>query len=195
MTFILTATGRSVDLRHPHGDDINADDIAHALSQINRFTGHCRRPYSVAEHSLLVCEISERELGLDVHGRLAALMHDAHEAYCGDLHTPGKRAVGDQWYDFEGRLMLAVRRKFALFVAAGFNGPAIHKADLMALAIERRDLLPTGGLAWPCLEDVPALGYFDLNAPERCAMTWADWRRAFSDKLAELEFERAEVVL
>ena len=194
MTHIRTITGHDIDVRFPHNGDISAEDIAHALSQLNRFCGHARRPYSVAEHSLLVCEIAERELGLDVHGRLAALLHDAHEAYCGDLHTPGKRAVGTAWHDFEGRLMVAIRRKFGLIVAAGFNGPQIHQADLMALAIERRDLLPPGGLPWPCLADVPVLGCFDLMAPHRVDMRWFEWRVYFGDKLAELQFERLEKV-
>ena len=75
MTWMLTATGATVDLRWMAAEDISILDIAHHLAQINRYTGACSRPYSVAEHSLLVCEIMERELGVSSpHALLAGLM-------------------------------------------------------------------------------------------------------------------------
>lgn len=63
MTWMLTASGMVVDLLRPQGAVFGISDIAHHLSQINRYTGAARRPLSVAEHSLLVCEILERERG------------------------------------------------------------------------------------------------------------------------------------
>ena len=78
MTWITTATGSEVSLRNPEPASISLRTIAHHLSLINRFTGATCRPYSVAEHSLLVCEIAEREFQLDAHGLLAALLLAAH---------------------------------------------------------------------------------------------------------------------
>ena len=74
---MVTASGNEVDLRYPRTNCITLADISHHLAQINRFTGACRRPYSVAEHSLLVLDICQRTMHMDVHGWMAALMHDA----------------------------------------------------------------------------------------------------------------------
>lgn len=74
------------------GNTPRIEAIAHSLAQINRF-GHASRPYSVAEHSLLVCEIV-KSMGLDCHAQRAALMHDAHEAFTGDVATPHQSRAG-----------------------------------------------------------------------------------------------------
>lgn len=188
--WITTASGLELDLLLPNPSSIDIYGIAWALAQINRFTGHARRPYSVAEHSLLVADIAEHELHLDVHGQLAALMHDAHEAYCGDLHTPGKRAVGQAWTLFERHLQAPVQRKFALHGPSRVHAAAIKFADLTALACERRDLLPRTPTPWPVLADVPPLFRINLNAPERRDKDWEFWRDRFLDRFHELDFAR-----
>ncbi len=194
MTWILTASGRRIDLAAPHFADVDGYDIAWALAQCNRFSGHALRPYSVAEHSLLVCDLAEAA-GLDVHGQLAALLHDAHEAYCGDMASPAKAAIGAGWGHFERALEQAVHSAYGIHAAASIHQPLIKHFDLVALATERRDLMPHHGAgvdAWPCLEGIePATGV-RLNSPERAAMGWEDWRDAFLDRLHSLEFQRAE---
>jgi len=189
---MVTAGGNEVDLRYPQTNNITLGDISHHLAQINRFTGACRRPYSVAEHSLLVLEIIERMLPLDVHGRLAALMHDAHEAYTTDLSTPAKGQVGEGWQHFEGRLQRAVLSAFGLHSASHKHAVSIKQADLIALATERAQLLPSGpGISlWPCLVHVQPVSWVNLMSPERCAMTWADWRDRFKDAVDSLDFGR-----
>lgn len=189
---MLTANGLEIDLRYPQVRNITLADISHHLAQINRYTGACRRPYSVAEHSLLVLEIVERCMRVDIHGRLAALMHDAHEAYTQDLSTPAKGMVGDAWHNFEGRLQRAVLAAFALHTATHTHAVAIKQADLIALATERAQLLPTGpGISlWPCLVHVQPVGWVDLMSPERCAMTWGDWRDRFADTVDALDYGR-----
>lgn len=169
-------------------------DIAWALAQLNRYTGHCLRPYSVAEHSLLVCEIAERELGLDVHGLLAAHMHDAHEAYTGDMHTPGKRAIGSAWFDFERAHHRAVATAFALHAPNSVHHDAIKRADLMALATERRDLLPPSDTPWSTLQGIEPIGWVRLNSSERQAMGWEDWRDRWLDRYHELDFARNDAL-
>ena len=62
MTWLVTANADELDLRVPQPQHITVWAIAWSLGQIVRFNGHALRPYSVAEHSLLVCEIAEREL-------------------------------------------------------------------------------------------------------------------------------------
>lgn len=193
---MVTATGKEVDLRYPQVQSISLADVSHHLAQINRYTGACRRPYSVAEHSLLVLEIVERVMTLDVHGRMAALMHDAHEAYTQDLSTPAKGLVGDAWHAFEGRLQRTVLSAFALNVAAHVHAVAIKQADLIALATERAQLLPNGpGMSlWPCLVHVRPVSWVDLMSPERCAMTWQDWRARFADSADALDYGRNDAL-
>lgn len=193
MTFMLTATGHTVEISQPRPQSaLSLATIAHHLAQINRFTGAARRPYSVAEHSLLVCDIAANELGLDVHGQLAALLHDAHEAIVGDASTPLKQCIGEPWYRVELPWQHAVQRAFAISVASTVNADAIKRADLMALAIERRDLLPAGGPAWPVLQDIPVPRHFTVNGRE--GLDWNDWRTAFSDRFEELDFGRTNKV-
>ena len=83
---IETFTGMMFDVVNPRPEDVRIDDIAHALSLLNRFNGHTRLPYSVAEHSVHVCS----DVVGDVELRLAALLHDAAEAYTGDMTRPLK---------------------------------------------------------------------------------------------------------
>lgn len=196
MTFIHTACGHELHLTSPRPGAITAHGIAHSLAQINRFTGHCSRPYSVAEHSLLVVTIMQNELAIHCpHALLAGLMHDAHEAYTGDLHTPGKRVVGPAWDRFESTLCQAVRSAFALHTASSLHADAIKRADLIALATEKRDLLPhteATSTPWASLTGVHGLTWLRLNDPHRAALSWADWRDAWLDQYEELDFARNE---
>lgn len=187
---ILTASGHDFDLQIANPGVVMMADIAHALAQINRFTGHARRPYSVAEHSLLVLEIVERLFSADVHARTAALMHDAHEAYCGDLNTPAKALVGEHWHHLENRLERTVRSAFALHGPAYEFAGLIKQADLIALATERAQLMPRSPALWACLVHVEPVRWVDLMAPERCAMGWGDWRDQFMTAYEALDFAR-----
>jgi hypothetical protein len=187
---MTTASGLEVDLRYPRTNCITLADISHHLAQINRFVGACRRPYSVAEHSLLVLDICQRTMHMDVHGWMAALMHDAHEAYTNDVSTPAKAEAGDGWAQFEGRMERTVRAAFALHTASHRWAAQVKQADLIALATERAQLLPPTPTLWPCLVHVQPATWVDLMAPERCAMTWADWRQQFADQADALDFAR-----
>ncbi|MCI0627634.1 MAG: HD domain-containing protein [Acidobacteria bacterium] len=82
---ITTFTGREIDPFAMKAEDISIEDIAHALSMTCRFGGHCRSFYSVAEHSVQVASLCPPHLYLD------GLLHDAAEAYLGDIPTPLKR--------------------------------------------------------------------------------------------------------
>lgn len=192
MTWMLTSMGNQVDMRYPKPGTINLATIAHHLSLINRFVGATCRPYSVAEHSLLVCEILERQYRLDCFGLFAGLMHDAHEAYTNDLATPAKHEVGPSWDNFEGRFQRLVRSCFGIHVAAYTHRDAIRHADLIALATEREQLLPKGGDPWEILIHVQPVTWVDLMDKGRCSFSWADWRQAFTDRANELEYQREQ---
>jgi hypothetical protein len=83
-----TFTGKLVDPLVLRVEDIDEHDIAHALALTNRYGGHTSIAYSVAEHSILVGYLA-RLKGGPVAG-LLGLLHDAHEAYLGDMIHPLK---------------------------------------------------------------------------------------------------------
>src|SRR5262245_8676820 len=83
---IMLASGRLFDFLDPHGSNFDINDIAHGLAHICRYAGQCRRFYSVAEHSVLVSDTVEQFA-------YEALLHDAAEAFIGDLTRPFKQLL------------------------------------------------------------------------------------------------------
>lgn len=194
MTWMLTATAQVIDLQFiRQADSININDIAQSLAKLCRFAGHCLRPYSVAEHSLLVCEILERDHGMrDPSALLAGLMHDAHKAYTGDLTSPMKQVVGTAWRAVEWSVQAEVHRRFGLLTPSMVYAAVLHRADLQALATERRDMMPEHTKPWPTLHGINPVEWVDLDGPERIAMTWQDWAHRFLDRFEELAYAREQ---
>jgi len=87
MSWITTISGKRVELLAPTPESIDIYDIAYGLARIQRYTGHTKRPWSVLDHSLLVCSLLPPELQLE------GLMHDSPEAYIGDVSRPLKLAM------------------------------------------------------------------------------------------------------
>jgi hypothetical protein len=198
MSWIVLADGHETSLDFTSPDDYQPERIAHSLANINRYNGHALRPYSVAEHSLLVLDIAERILGLDVFGQIAALTHDYHESVTGDQATPTKAKIGPGWRTFEAHHAHLVALRFRCHTAMLANHAAIRKADLIALATEREQLLPKlqpNGkpcTPWPVLAGVEPLTHIDLMDKGRQTMTWQDWRDQLLGHHQALEFCRAE---
>lgn len=190
MSWILTASGREIDLARPNTADITLYDISHALSQINRYAGHCRRPYSVAEHSLLVADIAQRRYGLNVVGQLVALLHDAHEAYVGDVSSPVKVMLDKSWHGLESRMETAVQIAWGGVTSTVVWRDIIKACDIIALATERAQIMPKSATPWPILEGIEPAEWVDLMDAGRQRMTWSDWAAAYRDKADELDFAR-----
>jgi hypothetical protein len=192
---MLTATGKAFNLGHPQATDICLDDLAHQLALINRFNGATGRPYSVAEHSLLVVDILETELGMtDPSGLLAGLMHDAHEIYFGDVISPVKHYLGDTAQVLEWSLQGKVQERYGLRTASRGHHDEINRADLIALATERRDLLPPHPMPWPILNGIEPARWADLQSTERSAVPWQYWRKAFAAKFHVLNMARVKLI-
>lgn len=129
--WFTTHSGRQFFLLSPTPAAISIEDIAWALSMICRWGGHTKKFYSVAQHSVHVSQLLSPELALQ------GLLHDATEAYVGDVVRPLKVLLSD--YDaIEGMVWEAVAAKFGVPVILD---PAVKHADLVALATERRDLV------------------------------------------------------
>lgn len=147
----LDGTGRRFYPLDPRPEDVTIEDIAHALSNVCRWGGRVREFYSVAQHSVHVAQIVERT---HPHRALHGLLHDAAEAYLGDIPTPLKKGLRMK---VNGETTMAIRdveSGILEVIAAKFGmreffriGPAVHRADALALATEARDLM--GGLTWP----------------------------------------------
>ena len=133
-----TYSGQSIHLGKIRPEDVNIVDIARSLSMTCRFGGHCSQFYSVAQHSVMC--------SLLVHPMLAgiALLHDAAEAYIGDVITPLKRNIRliRRW---ERQAEHAISKRFFWYKEASvFSYPSIfndfHKeikdADKIALFVE-----------------------------------------------------------
>lgn len=131
------------------------EEIAHALSMICRAGGHFRQFYSVATHSILIAEYFIK-LNYDFKTIRTALLHDATEAYIGDVITPLKNMF-PEIKQFEDRLYSHIAVKFDLFREI----PNVIKiADTKMLNLERSYLLPPTNNDW-------GTGYKFLNVEEK----------------------------
>src|SRR5215212_2494425 len=151
--FIQTLSGRRVNPFDAAPEDIDPGDIARALSNICRFGGHSRAFYSVAQHSAIVCDLLEAR-GATPAELMAALLHDAAEAYLGDLPHPLKHRseLGAAFRVAEKRLEAVIERRFDLPDAAA----RIKPIDRALLATERRTFSKVAW-NWPELEGVEPL--------------------------------------
>ncbi len=146
MSMIRTYSGRCVSLVTPSSDDIDIRDIACSLSRINRFSGATRLPINVADHSLNVVRlISMRKASPAT--QMLGLLHDAHEAYLGDITAPVRcelaaLAEEDVVSRIAEKLDLAILRAFGLSDHATFvNVTKVKQADAALLAAEWRDFM------------------------------------------------------
>lgn len=147
--WIQTYSGERFELLDPSLDSIKIADIAHSLSMLARFNGHTRVFYSVAEHSVLVSEIVPEEFAL------FGLLHDASEAYIGDMASPVKGLFPDFKLlsdDIEHRIF----EKYHVDVTEE-GIAAVKEADLQMLKIEFEELLKDAGHLWDILDDIPSM--------------------------------------
>jgi len=133
MTKIVTHYGNIVDLVNPDPSTITLKDIAHNLSRIVRFNGAGKYRYSVAQHSIYVSNLVAPQHALP------ALMHDATEAYLGDVVSPLKQLL-PEYIRIERRMWEAICLAFELNPALSH---AVHRADRQAYLKERTTLIGT----------------------------------------------------
>jgi 5'-deoxynucleotidase YfbR-like HD superfamily hydrolase len=129
-------SGRRLDLLDPSPLDVEMEDIAHGLARVARWNGQTigAHIYSVAQHCLLVETIARQRSRLDRAGRLAVLLHDAPEYVIGDMISPFKAVIGDNYKAVEARLLAAIHIRFGLTAAPSAELLALIKAADQAAA-------------------------------------------------------------
>lgn len=162
--YIGTATGGKIDVFHPSPEDIRIEDIAHALSHTARFGGHTRWFYSVAMHSW---EVSRR---CDPEDALWGLLHDAAEAYIGDLPQPIKQHPTMAPYrGIERRLLHAIADRFGL--PRGIP-ESVKVADAVELVTEADQLFDEVPDEWHLKMGVTPREGALADLPPRWAKDW-----------------------
>lgn len=170
--WMQTASGRQVWPLDPRPEEIHIEDIAHALSLQCRFAGHSTEYYSVGEHSVRVAQFVESLYPGEPFRTLvlAALLHDASEAYLGDVIRPLKyQPLMAPYRDAERKMQDVIDCRFGCDGAA--PNRIIKFADDTLLATEKRDLMRPPPVPWANLPD---------PLPERI-LPW-------SSRLAEAKF-------
>lgn len=176
MSKIEVYNGEFFDFSDPDPSVIEAEDIAHALSNLCRFNGHTEEFYSVGEHCVLMTKIVEPEY------RSWALMHDAGEAYIGDLPTPLKTLLLPEIRDIEEAILKAVVSKYDLETYGSSIYPEeIHTADLQMLRMEK-EKVQCSNKDWPVFSDL------DVKMPDIQPQFWnpPEARRQFLDAFHSL---------
>ena len=158
---MCTFSGKFIDLMNFSEDDVLIEDIAHGLACINRFGGQARLPLSVAQHSVYVsrlCPVAP----------LQALLHDASEAYLGDVIFMLKRSPEmEQFRKLEKNIQGIIYRKFR---CSTIEPPQLIAADKLMVEYEAKHAFDPG-----CFQfDMP--GYsFPTSEGERKVGEWHPW--------------------
>ena len=147
--WIQTFTGKQFWPLDPKPEDVCIEDIAHALSMICRFNGHCNQFYSVSEHSVLVSQ------HVNPLFALKGLLHDASEAYISDLGKPIKKDING-YKAIENRLQQVIFGRFKIW---NFEEDwQIKQIDQRILVDEQSQLMPNPPIEWSQTKDIEPLG-------------------------------------
>lgn len=180
--WIETASGRKFDLAEPDATQVCIEDIAHALSMICRYSGHCGEFYSVAQHCVHMAEHFR-----DPQAAKAALLHDAGEAYYGDIARPMKLLLGNFAQEYK-----AIRDKIDLLIERTFDvhhhAAQVKAADNFLMRWEARWLMPSRGEGWTFgpMPSVPTIEQWTALRP---------WRPDFARERFMLLFDTIELDL
>lgn len=141
---IKVSAGHYVDLANPDPATIEIDSIAAALSKICRFGGHCPQFYSVAEHSVHATNLAVAS-GVTGEALIAVFLHDAAEAYIGDIVKPLKGIMIDYMVT-EQRIESAIEKAFS--VSFNRHKDVIKRFDRAMLRAEKLYMWPNDSEIW-----------------------------------------------
>ncbi len=177
MSWMQTLWGNEYDPLNPDETLIYTKEVAHSLAMQCRFNGHVKQFYSVAQHSVLVSNLLE-DWGAPLEVIKQGLLHDAAEAYTGDVISPIKQELPNlqiiEEYNHQ-----AVARRFGLDYP--FHSD-VKRADITMLLTERRDLMRKPPRPWFNNEHSFILPGWEIG-PE---LQWREARDQFMDRFSEL---------
>jgi uncharacterized protein len=166
---ITLANGKTMCLDKPSWEVMDIDTIAHSLSNICRFIGHTNKFYSVAQHSVLVSNLVPSNFAFE------GLMHDAAEAFCGDMSSPIKNKMpGFRQLEQSIRSEICTRYKLPLT-----DSIEVQRADKIAVVTEASQLTKSKHY----------MGWFDGITPvDLCIipLTPEEAKKQFLDRFEEL---------
>ena len=163
--WIQTYTGKQFFPIEPHPEEVDINDIAHALSMMCRFAGHVDRFYSVAQHSVLLSRYAPDEF------KLWALLHDATEAYLVDVPRPVKPYLTN-YVEIETNLMSVIATKFNL--GSAIIPPEVKAIDVRILLDEQSQLMKPQVVPWVEIPGGPLNIRINHWGPERAKEEFLD---------------------
>lgn len=149
---IRTVSGKYVNFIEPDSATITIHDVAHALSKICRYNGHVRRFYSVADHCIYCVKMAVHDGIVDKRLLQTILLHDAAEAYIGDVVKPLKNLL-PQYREIEKRLENVIEKAFDIDLSEYFDCWTFY--DRTALKTEKVTFFPDDPHEWTGLELYP----------------------------------------
>ncbi len=178
--YMNTFSGIAFYFLTPRPEEVLLEDIAHHLAYQNRSTGATTRDYSIAEHSLLVCdivieEITRREVddgsfrsygSIVAYIAMQALLHDAEEFVMCDISTPLKSLIAPLYKPIAKGVKKVIGERFGCNL---INMPPIIKhADNIAMATEKKQLYRPSDVIWHDLPDphpamIPVMTSFEAE--------------------------------
>jgi len=162
--YIETVSGKKFFFLDPKEEDFDIEDIAHALSLNCRYTGHCDRFYSVAEHCWHMSRMAPDNLAF------ASLLHDGSEAYITDIASPIKQYL-PEYNKLEDLILSRLFKKYGLEYPMS---PGVKHLDMVMLSTEAYYLLKSKGSTWslwgnkrpPVQHDFRPIGFDPKTAKE-----------------------------
>jgi hypothetical protein len=168
----MLMSGTEFDFLDPESSRFSIEDIAHGLAHTCRYSGQCRRFYSVAEHCLHVSEL------VSTHP-LAALLHDASEAFIGDVTRPLKQLL-PEYKRIEAKVEKAIFDRFGIPYPLPKE---VKAADLRVLAAEQTQIMPKGTARWAIHAGVePAVIKVTYLSPEAAKASFLDRYKSLTER-------------
>jgi 5'-deoxynucleotidase YfbR-like HD superfamily hydrolase len=194
MSRVSMISGKRLDLLKPHEADIDIHDIAHGLSMICRYGGQTSQFYSVAQHcsilSVVVPPLVLQQYPQTTEWELkeiakTALLHDAAEAYTGDIKTPLKNLMPDFVERIEAPLELVIFKRFNLSTDWM---RIIHAYDKRIVVNEMKRLFFTGvPIELIGVEPIPNVVITPQSPEEARRWFYARYKTLFSGDERELK--------
>lgn len=153
--WIETYTGQKFYYSDPESYHYTIYEIAHCLANICRYNGHCSKFFSVAQHSVLCCKIGsllcvDYGYKINTSTMLGLLLHDAAEAYIGDIVRPLKPRLNID--SLERRIKSSIYKQLDVKEKL-VEKYIIEEVDLIALAYEKKRLY-NSAITWGCLSNI-----------------------------------------